>query len=110
MPNLKLKLLIISVLALFVSGIGNSFASNYYSKYGHSHSYAPHSHSKKNSYKSQRYAQNNNVRSRSEVMQEVKQRYNAKVLKISLNEKAGVYKVRMLMPNGKVRSIQVSAR
>ena len=108
MPNLKLKLLIISVLALFVSGIGNSFASNYYSKYGHS--YAPHSYSKKNSYKSQRYAQNNNVRSRSEVMQEVKQRYNAKVLKISLNEKAGVYKVRMLMPNGKVRSIQVSAR
>ena len=104
MPNLKLKLLIISLLALFVSGIGNSFAANY------GHSYAPHSHSKQSSYKSQRYAQNNNVRSRSEVMQEVKQRYNAKVLKISLNEKAGVYKVRMLMPNGKVRSIQVSAR
>lgn len=49
-------------------------------------------------------------RSRSEVMREVKRRYDAKVLKISLNKQREVYNVRLLMPNGKVRNIQVSAR
>jgi len=51
----------------------------------------------------------NNLRSRNEVVNEVKQRYGARVLKISLNKKAGVYYVRLLMPNGKVRNIQVNA-
>ena len=57
------------------------------------------------------YAQNKErpVRPRSEVMQEVKQRYNAKVLKISLNQRRDTYNVRVLMPNGKVRSLKVSA-
>lgn len=59
-----------------------------------------------------RWVQNNrgNFRSKGEVVKEVKRRYNAKVLKISLNEQRAVYNVRMLMPSGKVRNIQVSAR
>jgi len=109
MPNLKSKLLIITTLALLVSSIGQAYAKHYskgYSQqYSKSYSKARHKSYKNNS----RYAQDN-VRSRSDVMQEVKQRYNAKVLKISLNEEAGVYYVRMLMPSGKVRSIKVNAR
>ncbi len=50
------------------------------------------------------------VRSRSEVVQEVKRRHRgAEVLKISLNRNGTAYNVRVLMPNGKVRSLQVSA-
>ena len=112
MPNLKSKLLILATLAILVSGIGETYAKNYsknYSKsYGHSH--ASDSKWNKSSYNNApKYAQNK-FRSRSEVMNEVKQNYNAKVLKISLNEQAGVYNVRILMPNGKVRSIKVNAR
>lgn len=59
---------------------------------------------------SDRAKENEKFRSRSEVMKEVKRRYDARVLKISLNRQKAVYNVRMLMPNGKVRSIQVSAR
>ena len=114
MSNLKLKLLLLTILAIFVSSIGTAYAyddSRSYSK----HSSAKHSNkytkSNKALYKSNRnrYAQNN-IRSKSDVMREVKQRYNAKVLKISLNDKSGIYYVRVLMPNGKVRSLQVSAR
>ena len=50
------------------------------------------------------------LRSQSEVMREVKQRYNAKVLRISLNSQSTAYNVRVLMPSGKVKSLQVSAR
>ena len=53
---------------------------------------------------------NRNFRSKTEVMKEVKDRYKAKVLRISLNEKRGVYNVRILLPSGKVRSLQLSAR
>ena len=49
------------------------------------------------------------MRSRSEVVQEVKRRYNAEVLKISLNQSRSSYNVRVLMPNGKVRNLKVSA-
>ena len=50
------------------------------------------------------------LRSRSEVMQEVKRRYSgAEVLKIALNRSGTSYNVRVLMPSGKVRSLQVSA-
>ncbi|MFT6409055.1 MAG: putative membrane protein YkoI [Arenicella sp.] len=58
------------------------------------------------------YSQNDsaNLRSRSEVVQEVKRRYNAEVLKISLDKSQQVYRVRVLMPGGKVRNLQVSAR
>ncbi len=48
-------------------------------------------------------------RSRSEVINEVKRRYDATVLKIRFNEQRAVYNVRILMPSGKIRSIQVSA-
>jgi len=61
---------------------------------------------------SHRYAQaksGNSVRSRSDVVNEVKRQYNAKVLKITLNSKGTAYKVRILMPNGRVRDITVSA-
>ena len=51
-----------------------------------------------------------NFRSKSEVVQSLKRQYNAKVLKISLNEQRAVYRVRLLMPSGKIRDIQVSAR
>jgi len=103
MINLKLKLLLLMTLALFVSSVSHVHA------YESSHSFSKYSKSKKSVYKANRYAQNS-FRSRSDVMHEVKQRYNAKVLKISLNEKAGVYYVRVLMPNGKVRSLKVNAR
>jgi len=49
-------------------------------------------------------------RSKAEVMSEVKNRYKAKVLRISLNEKSGVYNVRVLLPSGKVKNVQLSAR
>jgi len=51
-----------------------------------------------------------NLRSRSDVIQEVKRQYNAEVLKISLNERKQVYRVRVLMPNGKVRNLRINAR
>ncbi len=63
----------------------------------------------------QTYAQNRTnkpkreIRSKSEVVREIKQRYNANVLKISLNSKGTAYNVRVLMPNGRVRQITVSA-
>lgn len=60
----------------------------------------------------QSYAQNRankDIRSKSDVVREVKQRYNADVLKISLNSKGTAYKVRVLMPDGRVRQITVSA-
>ena len=50
------------------------------------------------------------LRSRSDVMNEVKKRYDAKVLKISLNSHTGIYNVRILLPNGKVRLIQISQK
>ncbi|NNC98600.1 MAG: hypothetical protein HKN85_00300 [Gammaproteobacteria bacterium] len=54
--------------------------------------------------------ENRKFRSKSDVMRQVKARYNATVLKISLNEKREVYNVRLLMQSGKIRNIQVSAR
>ena len=58
------------------------------------------------------YAQNSSrqFRSEGEVVREVKRNYQAKVLKIRLNEKRGVYLVRVLLPSGKVKSITVNAR
>lgn len=49
-------------------------------------------------------------RSKADVIREVKRRYNARVLKITLNEKREVYRVRVLMPSGKIRNVRVSAR
>lgn len=61
-----------------------------------------------------RHAQSNrsskNLRSKSEVMQEVKQRYNGKVVKISLNERTYMYNVRVLLPSGKVKNLSISAQ
>ena len=50
------------------------------------------------------------LRSRSEVVREIKRQYNAEVLKIKLNQQGSAYTVRILMPNGRVRQITVSAR
>jgi hypothetical protein len=49
-------------------------------------------------------------RSKADVIRDVKKRYDARVLKISLNEKRGIYRVRILMPSGKIRNITMSAR
>jgi len=57
-----------------------------------------------------RLSQTDRIRSRRDVMREVKQRYNAEVLRINLNKQRMVYEVRVLMPNGKVKNITVSAR
>ena len=53
---------------------------------------------------------NQSLRSKSEVMQEVKKRYNGQVVKMSLNERTATYSVRVLLPNGKVKNVSVSAR
>lgn len=57
----------------------------------------------------ERHEDQDNYRSKSDVMREVKRRYDARVLKITLNKKRHAYRVRLLMPNGKVRNISVSA-
>jgi len=51
-----------------------------------------------------------NIRSRSEVVSEVKRKYNAEVLKIKLNSQGSAYKVRILMSNGRVKEVTVSAK
>jgi len=55
-------------------------------------------------------SERDDFRTKSEVMRDVKRRYQARVLKIKLVESRGIYRVRLLMPNGKVRNISVSAR
>jgi len=119
MSNLKLKLLLLGSLVLFVSSysVANAYESERsYSNYSKSYKYKEYRKSNKQyaqsnkKYSKESRSTQNQFRSRSDVMSEVKQRYNAKVLKISLNEKSGTYSVRVLMPNGKVRSLQVSAR
>lgn len=51
------------------------------------------------------------LRSRSDVIEEVKERYSrCEILKISLDERKQMYRVRVLMPNGKVRNLKISAR
>jgi len=56
------------------------------------------------------YSQGGDVKSRSEVIREIKRRYNAEVLRIGYDDARKVYRVRVLMPNGKVRNLTVSAR
>lgn len=64
----------------------------------------------------QRFAQQNQrnsdyrLRSKSEVVREVKQRYDAEILKISLNQQRETYQVRILLPNGRVKQISVNAQ
>ena len=53
---------------------------------------------------------NSGLRSKNEVMQEVKSRYNGQVVKISLNDRTQMYSVRVLLPNGKVKNLSVSAK
>lgn len=61
---------------------------------------------------SHRFAQRQNAewKSRGEVMSEIKRRYEAKILKIRLDQAREVYVVRLLMRNGKVKTVKVSAR
>ena len=56
------------------------------------------------------YSQKDNLRSRDDVIREVKRRHNCEILKVSLDERKQQYKVRVLMPNGKVRNLKISAR
>ncbi|MDG1906052.1 MAG: hypothetical protein P8I38_10555 [Arenicella sp.] len=53
--------------------------------------------------------QANQQKSRRQVIDEVERSYNAKVLKVSLDQGAGVYVVRILQSDGRVRTIRVSA-
>ena len=53
--------------------------------------------------------QANQQKSRRQVIDEVERTYNAKVLKVSLDQGAGVYVVRILQSDGRVRTIRVSA-
>ncbi len=57
------------------------------------------------------YSQNAKVRSRSEVIREVKRRHpNAEILRIKLDERAMVYRVRVYLADGVVKVVTVSAR
>ncbi len=49
------------------------------------------------------------LKSRRQVIAEVERQYRAKVLKVTLNESRGVYNVRILQSDGRVRTVQVSA-
>jgi len=60
--------------------------------------------------KSLNYAQSSGLRSKSSVISEVKKRYNGEVVKVSFNERKSSYSVRVLLPNGKVKNVEVSAR
>lgn len=54
-------------------------------------------------------SQAQSLKSRSEVVSEVKRTYGGEVLKVVLNQKRKVYQVRVLMPDGRVRMVTVSA-
>ena len=54
-------------------------------------------------------SQASRYRSKSEVVRAVKARTKGEVLKITLNSKTELYRVRVLLPSGKVRLIRVSA-
>lgn len=54
--------------------------------------------------------QRKRLRSRDAVVREVKETFNAKVLKVSLDKRNLVYNVRVLMPNGRVRRLQIDAQ
>lgn len=54
--------------------------------------------------------QNDKLRSRGDVIREIKRRHNCEILKVSLDERKQLYRVRVLMPNGKVRNLKISAR
>ena len=62
------------------------------------------------SWSSPRLSQRSERHSRCDVMNEEKKRYDAKVLKISLNAKTSTYNVRILLPSGKVRNVKISAQ
>ena len=108
--QLILKMTLLFVVLFIMTNTSVAYAYSYDGshsyKYSSQHAYSD---NKQSAYKSKKYYAQKKYRSRSSVMEEVKRRYNAKVLKISLNEKAGVYNVRVLMPSGKVRSLQVNA-
>ena len=56
------------------------------------------------------YAQSSK-RSKSDVIKEVKGRYKgAKILRIKLDSSGAQYKVRVLLPSGKVRNVSVSVQ
>ena len=50
------------------------------------------------------------VRSKSDVVRDVKQRYNAQVLKITLDQNKATYRVRLLLPSGRIKEVSVSAK
>ncbi len=80
---------------LMIAGIGSAAAI------GYEDAWSPSDHE---------LVQGGDLKSRSDVIREVKKRYDAEVLRISFDEARKVYRVRVLMPNGKVRNLTISAR
>lgn len=63
------------------------------------------------SLQSRQYSQSAKVRSRSDVIREVKRRHpDAEILRIKLDESAMVYRVRVYLSGGVVKVVTVSAR
>ena len=54
-------------------------------------------------------ARQNPIEARAKLFGKSNNVYDAKVLKITLNREHAVYQVRVLMPNGRVRNLQLSA-
>lgn len=92
-------------MALFIAGLGFSGSASAQTPYGNSISRVPQA----GSWVAQNEESKPDYRSKAEVMRDVKRRYDARVLKITLNRQRDIYRVRVLMPNGKVRNITVSA-
>lgn len=53
--------------------------------------------------------QDRQYKSRREIIEEVERTYRAKVLKVDLDRDAGVYEVRILQADGRVRTIRIAA-
>ena len=66
----------------------------------------------KSRYSQARASSNNSsaaLKSHEDIMREVKQRYDAKVIKIKLSSDQRHYRVRILQANGKVQTVKITA-
>ena len=102
--NSVLKVLLVT--ALYFSGLGAAVANFHVEPQPYNESEQVQHH-----VYNELYAKSSNLRSKSDVINDVKNRYKgAKVLRIKLNSSGTSYKVRILMPSGKVKNVSVSAQ
>ena len=96
------------LIAFTHSNIASAFDRNQSYKFNHSSSKKQFSHN----FKAIQVSQNGGkVRSRSDVVSEVKRKYpNSEILKVKLDERSMVYRVRILTRKGRVSVISVSAK